>query len=566
MRGVSGQDAELVARARQGDLDAFERLVARHRTRVARIARQIVGDREAAQDIAQEALVRAFRALPSLRDGERFGPWLNTITRRVGAQWLRDDNHRPTAMDGELVRGMPVLWGSLPEPPTELVERVQAVLAALSQRDRRAMILHYLEGRSCEEIAAALGVSNGSVRLILHHSRRKVRKEADAMAQSEQMKKGPRQLSTWVDGYPGPGRGNVFYHLNPSLPQTICLAVNKRPKTVAQLAEQAEAHPGYVQETVDDLLEMEVLTSTARGQYLASFIAFDAEDWRRLMKLVPEPAGEAAKRLAAAEPRLRKVFERTPLAKLGWTWEDLIWPMYATIVCNMGASRAEPEAYRPSKPERPGGGRYWLGGIEVAEDVPGTWWALPFHCNQSPSGLSNGYFPLRVFSRQNPPYIEPVSDQATVVETLAGGPLTEPDVLAKLDGDAEHWRATLAELVSIGYVARDDGRYRLTIPVFVQGDSDVLAPEIDAVIRPIVDEVVVPALSGLPTQLDEMGYRHRRDQFGQWQRWIAGSIMAEAVHFLLEQGVLPAPPDPAPASFAFIAWKGDLTLTSWGVG
>jgi hypothetical protein len=335
---------------------------------------------------------------------------------------------------------------------------------------------------------------------------------------------------------------------------------------VAQIAEQAEAHPGYVQETVDDLLEMEVLTSTARGQYLASFIAFDAEDWRRLMKLVPEPAGEAAKRLAAAEPRLRKVFERTPLAKLGWTWEDLIWPMYATIVCNMGASRAEPEAYRPSKPERPGGGRYWLGGIEVAEDVPGTWWALPFHCNQSPSGLSNGYFPLRVFSRQNPPYIEPVSDQATVVETLAGGPLTEPDVLAKLDGDAEHWRATLAELVSIGYVARDDGRYRLTIPVFVQGDSDVLAPEIDAVIRPIVDEVVVPALSGLPTQLDEMGYRHRRDQFGQWQRWIAGSIMAEAVHFLLEQGVLPAPPDPAPASFAFIAWKGDLTLTSWGVG
>jgi RNA polymerase sigma-70 factor (ECF subfamily) len=224
MRGVSGQDAELVARAREGDLDAFERLVARHRTRVVRIARQIVGDREAAQDIAQEALVRAFRALPSLRDEERFGLWLNTITRRVGAQWLRNDNHRPEAMDGEMMRGMPVLWGSLPEPPTELVERVQAVLAVLSQRDRRAMILHYLEGRSCEEIAAALGVSNGSVRLILHHSRRKARKEADAMAQSEQMKKGPRQLSTWVDGYPGPGRGNVFYHLNPSLPQTICLA------------------------------------------------------------------------------------------------------------------------------------------------------------------------------------------------------------------------------------------------------------------------------------------------------------------------------------------------------
>jgi hypothetical protein len=298
---------------------------------------------------------------------------------------------------------------------------------------------------------------------------------------------------------------------------------------------------------------------------LANFIAFDAEDWRRLMKLVPEPAGEAAKRLAASEPRLRKAFERTPLAKLGWAWEELIWPMYASIVCNMGASRAQPEAYRPPKPERPGGGRYWLGGIEAAEDVPGKWWALPFSASIGAEGLGNGRLYLTGLNLEHPSLIQPVSDQATVVETLASGPLAEPDLLAKLSGDAEHWRATLAELVSIGYVAREDGRYRLTIPVFMQGDSDVLAPEIEAVMRPIIGEVVVPALSGLPTQLDEMGYRHRRDQFGQWQRWIAGSIMAEAVHFLLEQGVLPAPPDPAPASFAFIAWKGDLTLTSWGV-
>jgi len=565
MRGASGQDAELVAKAREGDLDAVERLIARHRTRVLQIAREIAGDREAAQDIAQEALVRAFRALPSLRDDERFGPWLNTITRRVSTQWRRDHGHRPEPVDGALMSGLPALWVSPPEPPTELVERVRAALAVLSHRERRVMILHYLEGRSCEEIAADLGVSNAGVRLILHYSRRKVRKEAEAMAETEQARKGPRELSTWVDGYPGPGHGNVFYHLNASLPHTICLAVNKQPKTVAQLAEQAEAHPRYVQEVVDDLLEMEVLTSPAKGRYAANFIAVEAEDWRRLMALVPEPAGEAAKRLAAAGPRLRKAFARTPLAKLGWTWEELLWPMYATIVCNMGASRVEPEAYRPPKPERPGGGRYWLGAIEVAEDVPGAWWALPFHCSQSPSGLSNGYLPLRVFKRQNPPYLEPVSDRAAVVEALAAGPLAESDLLAKLMGEVEKWRGALAELIGIGYVAQASGRYRLTIPVFMQGDSDVLAPEIEAVMRPIIEEVVVPALAGLPAQFSEMGYRHQRDQYGQWQRWVTGSIFAEAVHFLFEQGVLPPPPDPTPASFAFIAWKGDLRLTSWGV-
>lgn len=385
------------------------------------------------------------------------------------------------------------------------------------------------------------------------------------MAEATRIRKGPRELGVWVDGYPGPGRGNVFYPLNSSLPQTICLAVNKRPKTVPQLAAEAEAHPRYVQETVDDLLKMEVLTSPAKGQYLANFVAFEAEDWRRLMKLAPQPAGEAAKRLAASEPRLRKAFARTPLARLGWTWEDLIWPMYAILVCNMGASRMEPEAYRPPKPERPGGGQYWLGGIEAAPDVPGTWWALPVSTNTWSKGLSNGCLNLSALNREPPSLIQPVSDQASIVEALAAGSLGESELLARLAGDMEKRRGTLAELVSMGYVARANGRYKLTIPAFTQGDSDVLAPEVEAVMKPVIEEVVVPALSDLPAQLDKMGYGHRRDQFGQWQRWITGSIMAEAVHFLLEQGVLPPLPDPAPASFAFIAWKGDLPLMSWRV-
>lgn len=197
--------------------------------------------------------------------------------------------------------------------------------------------------------------------------------------------------------------------------------------------------------------------------------------------------------------------------------------------------------------------------------MPGKWWALPFSANTSSKGLSNGGLYLTGLNLEHPSLIQPVSDQANVVEALAGGPLTEPDLLAKLGGEAEQWRGILAELVSIGYVARANGRYKLTIPVFMKGDSDVLAPEVEAVMKPVIEEVVVPALSGLPAQLRKMGYEHRRDQFGQWQRWMTGSIMAEAVHFLLEQGILPPLPEPVPASFAFIAWKGDVRLTSWAV-
>ena len=71
-RGV-GSDAELVARARDGDLDAFDRLIARHRHRVFGIAQQIAGNPEAAQDIAQEGFLSAFRSLHTLGHQDRFG-------------------------------------------------------------------------------------------------------------------------------------------------------------------------------------------------------------------------------------------------------------------------------------------------------------------------------------------------------------------------------------------------------------------------------------------------------------------------------------------------------------
>jgi hypothetical protein len=66
MERPAGPDAELVARVRDGDLDAFERLVARHRVRVSDLAREIVHDHDAAQDVVQEALVRAFCGLLAL--------------------------------------------------------------------------------------------------------------------------------------------------------------------------------------------------------------------------------------------------------------------------------------------------------------------------------------------------------------------------------------------------------------------------------------------------------------------------------------------------------------------
>ncbi|HUT73949.1 MAG TPA: sigma-70 family RNA polymerase sigma factor [Armatimonadota bacterium] len=560
-----GTDAELVARVREGDLGAFDRLVARHRARVFAIARQIATDADAAQDIAQEAFLQAFRALDSIRDHERVGPWLNTIVRRQAQRRLREAQRWPASVDLETVRGAPA-WRSWPEPepPGEMVERVRSLLAVLSQRERQVMILHYLEGRSCQEIAVHLRTSVGTIKRILHDSRRKARKEGTAMA-NQHGEPGPRRLTVWIDGSPSPGRWNVFDHLRPLMAQAVCLAVNKLAKTTRQVAEQIGAHADYVQETVTDLAEMEVLVTPRNGAYATNFIAFDAADWRRLMGLVREPAAKAASALSAAESRLKAAFEKTPLAASGWAWEDVVWAVYGVFVANTGASRNQPEALRPQVPRRVGGGRYWLGGHEQAPGLPIVW-TTGFNSGElGSSTVREGYFWTWGMNRERVNRASPAEDRAAAFELFADAPLAEEEALSRLGGDPERWRGAFADLVSARLLTTAHHQYRLAVPFFTQAESDILTPEVDAVTRPVIESVAVPALDEVDASLDEMGYEHRRDQYGQWHRWLTGNIMGEALRFMMEQGVLPRPPDPAPANFAYMAWKGDLPLMSWGV-
>ena len=564
MDGGAGSDASLVARAREGDLSAFDRLIARHRQRVFGIARQMAGSPEAAQDIAQEAFLQAFRSLDGLRAHDRFGAWLNTILRRQAQRWLRAGDNQSEPADIETLQGIPgFLWQPAPQPPREVMERVQAALGVLSQRERSVMILHYLEGRSCEEIAQRLRISAGSVKRILHYSRRKARKEAEAMAASQEGPGGPRRLIHWIDGCAGQSRLNVFALLRPRLAQRVCLAVNKTAKTAQQISQEAQAHLRYVEETTSDLLEIEVLVSPKKGTYLANFIAFDGADWRRLMGLVRQPAAKVATELAESQDKLRAAFERTPLAASGWAWGDILWSFYGVLVALTGTLRNQPTSYRLPPPERPDGARYWLGGHEEVPGLPPVWSTGLNFCPEDPrSPLHWGYFWTWGLEREHRGL---GGDALTCAAVFADGPLGEQEALARLEGDHEHWRGILADLLKPGFLRRTNGQFRLGIPVFTQGDSDVLTPEIDAVMQPIMNDVVVPALTDVDRLLDEMGYGHRREQYPQWHRWLSSNIMGEALRFLMEQGMLPRPGEPAPPTFAFVTWKGDLPLMSWGV-
>jgi len=158
-------EADLVARARRGDPSAFEEIVRRHQARVYNLAYRMLRQREEAEDIAQEAFLKALAALPSLREPGALGAWLARITASLCLSRLRSPSRRR-----EVAVEHPVAEGPDAEA-REFVSSVRAAVARLPHHYRLAIVCFYLEGRSYEEAARIAGVGVRTLKTRLYRAR-----------------------------------------------------------------------------------------------------------------------------------------------------------------------------------------------------------------------------------------------------------------------------------------------------------------------------------------------------------------------------------------------------------
>src|SRR5712692_6537545 len=172
---VHGTDDELVAHCLEGRREAFSELVLRHQKMVYSVARAMLGDAHAAEDMAQEAFLHAYRALSSYRAQGKFPAWLRMIVTRLCLNYRRDTRRE-------------VAWDDLSGHPAELTEgpdsrlaegerrgAVQRAIDALPADYRDVIVLRFMEDLTYEEIARHPGVPVSTIETRLHRAKKQLR-------------------------------------------------------------------------------------------------------------------------------------------------------------------------------------------------------------------------------------------------------------------------------------------------------------------------------------------------------------------------------------------------------
>ncbi|HEY4776773.1 MAG TPA: sigma-70 family RNA polymerase sigma factor [Candidatus Acidoferrales bacterium] len=185
---VKEDEPVLVAAAQAGDISAFETLVSRYERKIFRLAQNITQNREDAEDVMQEAFLKAYEHLSGFQGNSRFYTWLVRIAVNQALMKLRKRRPNQVSIDEEVNTGEDLIpreiedWGPSPEDrykQTEMSDILSSSIADLDPPFRIVFQLRDIEELSTEETAEALGLSVPAVKSRLLRARLKLRQKLD---------------------------------------------------------------------------------------------------------------------------------------------------------------------------------------------------------------------------------------------------------------------------------------------------------------------------------------------------------------------------------------------------
>jgi RNA polymerase sigma-70 factor, ECF subfamily len=182
-------DDELITLCKARDEDAFATLLERYKSRVFTLAYRMLGQREEAEDVAQEAFIHVYRAIDSFRVGDKFSSWIYRITSNLCIDHLRRRKHREISMDapvdpeGEIKREYP---DKARGPEGQVIDKefktaLEKAILSLSPAYRSVVVLRHVHNLAYEEIARTLDLPLGTVKTRLFRAREILKRKVTAM-------------------------------------------------------------------------------------------------------------------------------------------------------------------------------------------------------------------------------------------------------------------------------------------------------------------------------------------------------------------------------------------------
>ena len=182
-------DLEMVAWARMGREEGYRELMHRYQRRVYALMRRMIGDREEARDLTQEAFGKAFRAFGSHPPERNFSAWIRRIAHHTAIDYLRQKELTPEPLDdlpdvtpSGTLKLTAIQLSNRSESPTpgsdarEVAAALEQAIKRLRGKYRRCVMLRYVEERSHDDIAETLGLPLGTVKSHLHRGRKELKK------------------------------------------------------------------------------------------------------------------------------------------------------------------------------------------------------------------------------------------------------------------------------------------------------------------------------------------------------------------------------------------------------
>jgi len=180
MRPDNGNERELIARSKKGDMDAFESLVRKYQRTVYVLCHHITGAHQTADDLSQDTFIKAYLALPHFIDGHAFFPWIRRIALNNCFNYLKKIRRERPLVEEDKVARHNFLSSPNESPPDsvqreEMERKFKEVFRALPPEQKVIFSLRAFENLSYQEIAQELHIPTGTVMSRLNRARKKLK-------------------------------------------------------------------------------------------------------------------------------------------------------------------------------------------------------------------------------------------------------------------------------------------------------------------------------------------------------------------------------------------------------